>query len=59
MDELALRRYRRQQARQQAALALALDHLDAAGLCCCWVVGRRHWSRSRGGLAPTGIGGGA
>jgi hypothetical protein len=28
--------------RQRKAWDVALDHLDRAGLCACWVTGRKH-----------------
>jgi hypothetical protein len=45
----------RQRRDDQRSLWLALDHLDAAGLCSCWVGGRQH--RGRQVIAPTGTGG--
>jgi hypothetical protein len=32
--------------RQRRAMEAALDHLDRAGLCACWVTGRQHHGAS-------------
>jgi hypothetical protein len=42
----------RQWRRDAGALRQALDHLDALGLCACWVMPRQH----RPVLAATGTG---
>jgi hypothetical protein len=46
----------RQWRRDAGALRQALDHLDAAGLCACWILPRPHPGRVSGGFAATGTG---